>query len=165
MLCLLLLVLPCCCFAQSPGRSDDSLRKAADTAHFPVPFQFVAVEKSALAANTLYDGAVAWMQAVKDSLPGIVIKENKKSKIITAVNVPATADISCTVVIMIKRGSYTIRLQNYQYHSINGKTLPVEKAAAVPEYKDACNVERLLIMHNYTTIFQSFRQYLTSYRP
>ncbi len=159
---ILLFLLPFAAIAQLPGRADDSLRKVADTMHFPVPFRFTSSQQSTLKASSLYKACNQWLRAVKDSLPGIMVEENNKSKTIIARKVPVTADITCTIVLSVKKQMYTARLQEYTYHTINGKSLPVEQAATIKEYKDPCNIQRVLIVHNYPAIFQSLQHFVAN---
>lgn len=159
-----LLLVPFAVTAQLPGRADDSLRKAADTMRFPSPFRFISTQTTALQANKLYKACNDWLMAIKDSLPGMMIQENSKSKMLTAKKVPVTADITCTIVLSVKQRAYTARLQDYTYHTINGKSLPVEQAASMKDYKDPCNIQRVLIVHNYPAIFQSLQQYIARAR-
>jgi hypothetical protein len=156
----LICCLPLIATAQVPGRPDDSLRKMTDTVHFPAPFAFTAKGSTGMKEATLFNACYAWLGTVKDSLQGIKIEKDARHKNIATTNVPATADISCTLIITVKGSGYTVLLKDYIYHSINGQQVPVEKAALMKDYKDPVNIERVLILHNYQTIFRALSDFL-----
>jgi hypothetical protein len=159
-LLLIVLLLPFFAAAQSPGRADDSLRKASDTMHFPNPFQFMAKGTANINGTALLEKCYQWISAIEDSLKEIKITKDAAHKKIVAVNVPATADISCSIIITITGKNYTCYLQQYIYHTINGARIPVEKAATIPDYKITTKVERVIIMRKYHLVFNSLDAYI-----
>lgn len=159
-LLIILFALPLFTVAQLTGRSDDSLRKISDTMNFPEPFGFSMSANTDLSPAKLTKSCFAWIAFVKDSLKTIRVQKDVSHKKITASNVPATADITFTIHIVIKGNSYSCSLQNYTYHTINGKALPVEKAAMIKDYKEPTNIEKVIIMRNYQLIFNSLIMHL-----
>lgn len=158
----LLLIIICFPFlaAAQSGRQDDSLRKVSDTMHFPEPFMFKTSENTILSQDVLFKKCYDWLASVKDSLNGIVLSKDSVQRKITASNVPATADISYTIFITVEGSKYTCALQNYIFHTINIKQLPVEKAAMIKEYQKTADIERVIIMRNHQQIFNSLNKYL-----
>ncbi|MFT3936179.1 MAG: hypothetical protein QM726_21300 [Chitinophagaceae bacterium] len=144
----------------SQDRPDDSLRRIADTMRFKEPFIFSTRVKLSTSANKIYKSCEQWLQSVKDSLPAIDIKKDSLHKRIVATNIPASANISCQMVIVIQNNGYHISLGQFIFHTINGQSIAVEKAVRMPAYKTSVNIERVLIVHNYSTIFQSLKDFL-----
>jgi hypothetical protein len=141
--------------AAQPGRADDSLRVMAGTMHFPSPFAFTTTGTSQLSGAKLFTKCTRWADAIGDTLQGVTVQKNMRARKIIIQNVAATADISCTVSITIKKNSFTCSLTNYMFHPINGGALPVDKAAAIKSNQPTVNIEKLLISRNYQHIFQS----------
>ena len=79
---------------------------------------------------------------------------------IAAGNVPATADISFTILVEAKENSYSCTLHNYMFHTVNGKIMPVDKAAMIKDYKRTTNIEKLLILRSYESIFTALKSYM-----
>lgn len=159
----LLFILFCCplfAMAQLTGRQDDSLRKISDTMHFPEPFMFKMSADTKLSTAVLTKSCYNWMAHLKDSLKTIVVLKDPAHKKISASNLPATADITFSVFIEIKGSKYICTLQNYVYHTINGKSLPVAKAAKIKDYKETTNIEKVIITRNYQWVFNSLSKYL-----
>lgn len=158
------LVMFCCwplvALAQLPGRPDDSLRKTASITRFPSPFTLSENDAATLSGEQLLNSCASWLMSVKDSLPAITIQKDKAHHRVIATNVPATADISYTIRIQAISKGYRITLQDYIFHTVNSKQLPVEQAARIKEYKETVNVERVLILHNYRLIFKALKDYL-----
>ena len=163
----LILIICCCCpllaAAQLPGRPDDSLRKISDTMHFPQPFGFKMSANTTLSQARLTKNCYDWMASLKDSLKAIVLLKDSGHKKMRAGNVPATADITYTILITIKGTSYTCSLENYIFHTIDVKLLPVDKAGTIKDYKETTNVEKVIIMRNHQLIFDSLNKYLDTH--
>ncbi len=159
----LLFIILCCpllTVAQLTGRYDDSLRKVSDTMHFPEPFMFKMSANTTLPPSVILKKTSEWMAFVKDSLKAIIIVNDSVHNKIAASNVPATADISYSILITVSEGTYVCTLQDYIFHTINNKLLPVEKAAMVKDYKQTTNIERVVIMRNHQQIFKSLNKYI-----
>lgn len=146
--------------AQSPGRPDDSLRKISDTMHFPEPFMFKLSAATNLSHEVLFKRCYDWAGYLKDSLKAIVVQRDSVREKVIANNVPATADITFTILLQVQGNKYSCMLQNYIYHTINGKRVPVEKAATIKDYKETTNVEKVIIMRNHQQVFDSLNKYL-----
>lgn len=157
---LLLFCAPIFVMGQSSGRQDDTLRQMADTAHYPQPFIFSATGTSKFSKKALYEKCHEWLSSVKDSLPAIQLTREPTYKKLVASNVPATASISCSVVITITGNKYVCTLRNYLFHGINGKSMPVEQAAQLKSSGQTINVERLIILKHHQQIFDALRKYV-----
>jgi hypothetical protein len=156
----IILCWPIAAVAQLPGRQDDSLRKISDTLHFPNPFSFNISANTRLSTAELTKRCYDWMASVKDSLKGIVIVKDPVHKKMMATNVPATADVTFTILVAITGTRYVCSLQDYIYHTINGKRLPVDKAATIKDYQETAKIEKVIIMRNYHLVFDSLNKYL-----
>jgi hypothetical protein len=159
-LLLMMFLIPAVTVAQLPGRADDSLRKVSDTMHFPVPFEFKMTGSSTLDEKELFIKCYRWINALSDSLKEVTVTKDSLQKKIMAGNIPATADISFSILITVGGSKYSCWLQQYIYHTINGTRIPVDKAAIEKEYKTATNVERVIIMRKYPLIFSSLDAYI-----
>ncbi len=154
------LLVPFAAMAQLPGREDDSLRKISDTMHFTAPFQFSSAGQGAVKGKKLLASCKAWLKSVKDSLPGIAIVTAASGSTIIASNVPATADISCTITISVKGKRYRCTLNNYIFHTTNGQQLPLKEASSGSTFGRTARIEKLIISRNHGSIFQSLQHYL-----
>ena len=157
---LLLVAWPVAMLGQVSGRPNDTLRKAADTMRFPQPFQFKETVTTGLPQSKLYNACSNWVKTIADSFHEVVIMRDTVNNKITVRNLPATADITCSLVISVSGNRYTCRLQQYLYHTIDGTPIPVEKAAASKAYSTTTNVERVIIMRKYPLVFGSLKKYI-----
>jgi hypothetical protein len=142
--------------AQIPNRRDDSLRKTAGSMQFPTPFIFSKTNHTPLSKKQAFAKAGLWLQDIKDSLKAIkIVKDSSSQYRLTATHVAATADISFDIIIRIQLNQYTCSLQNYVFHTVNGKAIPLQKAVTLKEFKQTANIEKVIIMGAYPSVFKS----------
>lgn len=152
--------LPLFTLAQYSGRQDDSLRKISDTMRFPEPFTFKDTATTNLSETALIKKCYGWLDFLEDSIKSIVVVKDSVHNTATASNVPATADISFTIFLKTDGTKYLCALQDFIFHTVNSKMVPLAKATRTKDYRETAKIEKVLIMRNYQWVFNSLHAYL-----
>lgn len=159
-LLIIIFCVPLFAAAQYSERPDDSLRKISDTTRFPKPFEFKFTANTSLTAELLTKKCYEWMSSQQDSIKSISASQDTIHNIIRTDNIPATADITFSILITVNGSQYTCSLHNYIFHTIDGKSLSVDKAARIKDYRKTVNIEKLIILRNHRQIFDSLDKFL-----
>jgi hypothetical protein len=157
---LMTLFFPLVSMSQQTYPAVKQMEKIADTMHFPEPFQFKRSDTSALPRETLYLRCYQWMRSFLDTLKKQMPAQDSLHGHLMAVNIAATTDISYDITVTIKKGRYDCTLNHYIFHTVNLKRIPVNKAAALKEYRRNVNIQRVEIMRNHLLIFRSLKDYI-----
>lgn len=138
----------------------NQMEKQADTMHFPEPFEFKRSDTSALPGKVLYLRCYQWMRSFLDTLKRQMPAQDSLHGRLMAIDVPATTDISFDITVTITKGRYDCTFNHYIFHTVNLKRIPVNKAAALKEYRQNANLQRVEIMRNHMLIYRSLQDYI-----